>query len=46
MYFSQYVGIGHHHDIRLSIDPKYLNVAVLFIGECMLHCFILGNLFQ
>ena len=30
-----------YNDIHLSIDPKYLNVGVLFISECPLHCFIL-----
>ena len=38
----------HHiyNDIHLSINPLYLNVAVLFISECLQHCFILENLFQ
>ena len=26
-------------DIHLSIDPMYLNLAVLFISECPLHFF-------
>ena len=26
-------------DIHLSIDPMYLNVAVLFISECLLYFF-------
>ena len=30
----------------LSINPMYLNVDVLFISECLQHCFILENLFQ
>ena len=29
-----------------QIDPMYLNVAVLFISEYPLYCFILENLFQ
>ena len=35
-----------YNDIHLSINPMYLNVAVLLISECQLHCFILEDLFQ
>ena len=41
-----YVKVITYNDIHLPIDPMYLNVAVLFISEYLLHCFILQNLFQ
>ena len=34
------VNVITYNDIHLSINVMYLNVAVLFISECQLHCFI------
>ena len=34
------VNVITYNDIHLSINTMYLNVAVLFISECQLHCFI------
>ena len=41
-----YVKVITYNDIHLPIDSMYRNVAVLFISEYPLHCFILENLFQ
>ena len=35
-----------YNDIHLSINPMYLNVAVLFISKCLQICFILENLYK
>ena len=33
-----------HNDIHISINPFYLNVAIMFLSECLQNCFILENL--
>ena len=43
-YYSTAYTLASHNNIHLSINPMYLNVAVLLISECQLHCFILEDL--